>query len=97
MDSVKRDKTGGMKYLETMLGHELRHVVEQYVLEFQNTLLSVKNSLNSDFKDNNIFNLNTNSEEYKKLRNLMYCLSYEEQRARMQATWQMCQKAIVDR
>lgn len=72
-----------LRILTSMLSHELRHVVEQYILEVQNTLLSKKNRLNSDFKKNNVFHLDVNSGLYKKLSDIIYCMSAEEQRARI--------------
>lgn len=79
-----------------MLAHELRHVVEQYVLEFRNTIMTVESSLNYDFKHNNIFELDTNSEVYKILKDIIYYMSLEEQRARIQAVWNVCQDAILN-
>lgn len=96
IDNVIRTGNDGKDILEAMTGHELRHVVEQYILELHNTLFSVKNSLNSDFKANNIFGLKTNTEEYSKLRSLIYCLSAEEQRGRIQAVYNLCKSVITD-
>lgn len=77
--------------MTALISHELRHVCEQYVLEFDNV---IKGSLNYDFKHNNPFQLSTKSETYIKLRNIIYYLSDEEQRARMQATWNVCEYAM---
>lgn len=85
-----------LRILTSMLSHELRHVVEQYILEVQNTLLSKKNRLNSDFKKNDVFHLDVNSGLYKKLSDIIYCMSAEEQRARIQATWNLCQNVVRD-
>ena len=83
MDWVNARNQERMTILSGMLAHELRHVCEQYVLEFQNVMLTSRGSLNYDFKHNNVFSLDTNSELYKKLGKIMYYMSREEQRARI--------------
>ena len=88
---VLKDKQKRTVLLTALISHELRHVCEQYVLEFDNI---IKGSLNYDFKHNNPFQLNTKSETYIKLRNIIYYLSDEEQRARMQATSNVCKYAM---
>lgn len=50
-----------------------------------------KNSLYTDFKENNIFKLDKNSKIYQYIYDVLYYLTKEEQRARIQATWSICQ------
>ena len=76
--------------LIAMLNHELRHVADQYVLEFYNTITNRENSLFTDFKENNIFNLDKKLETYQTIFNILYYIT-EEQRARIQATYSVCQ------
>lgn len=80
---VLSDERENTRIMTSMLSHELRHVVEQYILEFYNTLKSKKNTLNTDFKNNDVFKLDVKSELYKKLSDIIYCMSAEEQRARI--------------
>ena len=77
--------------LIAMLNHELRHVADQYVLEFYNTITNRVNSLFTDFKENNIFNINRKSELYITIFDILYYITKEEQRARIQATYSVCQ------
>ena len=96
---ITRDEAWNDKQivLRALVAHELRHVIEQYILEFQNTLTSKKNTLNTDFKANNIFSLDKNSKFYEELADLMYNLSVEEQRGRIQGTYNFCQMIMGDR
>lgn len=79
----------GREILKAMMNHELRHVIDQYILETYNTLDSKKNSLNSDFKNNCIFDVTDDMRE--EISRLFYYMSQEEQKARIQSTWSLCQ------
>ena len=77
--------------LIAMLNHELRHVADQYVLEFYNTITNKVNSLFTDFKENNIFNLDKKLKSYQRIFNILYYITKEEQSARIQATYSVCE------
>lgn len=83
---------------EALIAHEMRHVVEQYILEDTNTMESDKNTLHKDYIMNNVFkdflynNVTNGKEVYEYSKDLSYCISEEEQRGRIQATWNLCKK-----
>ncbi len=87
---VNKPQEYSIDVLGAILSHEIRHVVDQYILEEQNVLLTKKNSLNSDFKNNNIFDLDVRSELYNKIKALIFCLSKEEQNGRFQGFYSLC-------
>lgn len=86
-----------VEILKALLSHEMRHVIDQYIVEIYNTMNSKQNSLFSDFKQNNIFDLNVDTKMYRELFDLFYYMSAEEQRARVQATWSMCQNIVQNK
>ena len=76
--------------VKCLLSHELRHVVEQYVLRERNIYDSRKNSMNDDFKNHNTFIADKNDALYRQCAPMMLYLSEEEQRARIQQLWSLC-------
>lgn len=82
--------------VKCLLSHELRHIVEQYVLRERNTYDSRKNSMNDDFKNHNPFLADKNDTLYRQCAPMMLYLSGEEQRARVQQLWSLCQDVPAD-